>query len=151
MNLQKPKPTVLQTAPLPITGLPTQKRCTQDSNLQALTGQRFSRPLPHHPDTRHNMEMWLLGFEPKSSDSQSEVLTCTMISQAKSCPDATHPCPCYAWVSLPSVETTGTLPHYVRAIPWLLYDSHSDPSGTRTRHFRLERPVNWPFIRWDHE
>ena len=43
----------------------------------------------------------------------------------------------------------GALPHFVRAIPWLLYDSHSDPSGIRTRHFRLERPVNWPFIRWD--
>ena len=107
MNLQKPKLPDLQSGPLPITGLPTQKRCTQDSNLQVFTDQRFSRPLLHHPDMQHNMEMWLLGFEPKSSDSQSEVLTRTMISQAKSCPDATHPRPCYAWVSLPSVETTG--------------------------------------------
>ena len=29
-------------------------RRAQDSNLQALSGQRFSRPLPHHPDTRQN-------------------------------------------------------------------------------------------------
>ena len=62
-------------------GVPTQKRRVHDSNMQALTGQRFSRPLPHHPDTRHNMEMWLLGFEPKSSDSQSEVLTLVRQSQ----------------------------------------------------------------------
>ena len=26
------------------------KRSTQDSNLQALSSQRFSKPLPHHPD-----------------------------------------------------------------------------------------------------
>ena len=26
------------------------KRCTQDSNLQSFSAQRFSRPLPHHPD-----------------------------------------------------------------------------------------------------
>ena len=29
------------------------KRCAQDSNLQALSSQRFSRPLPPHPDTQH--------------------------------------------------------------------------------------------------
>ena len=28
-------------------------RCTQDSNLQAVPDQRFSRPLPHHPDMQH--------------------------------------------------------------------------------------------------
>ena len=31
-----------------------------------------------------------------------------------------------------------------------LYESHSDPSGTRTQHFRIESPVNEPFIRWYH-
>ena len=74
-------PTILRTAPLPITGLPTQKRRTQDSNLQVLTDQRFSRPLPHHPDIRRIMKMWLLGFEPKSSDPQSEVLALVRQSQ----------------------------------------------------------------------
>lgn len=29
------------------------QRCTQDSNLQAFYSQRFSRPLPHHPDMQH--------------------------------------------------------------------------------------------------
>ena len=28
-------------------------RCAQDSNLQAFYSQRFSRPLPHRPDTQH--------------------------------------------------------------------------------------------------
>lgn len=35
------------------TAHPCQWRRAQDSNLQACYSQRFSRPLPHHPDTRH--------------------------------------------------------------------------------------------------
>ncbi len=97
----------IRTCKVAPAGLVDSRQNRPHRGLAALTGQRLGGPLPHHPDTRHNMEMWLLGFEPKSSDSQSEVLTRTMISQAKSCPDATHPRPCYAWVSLPSVETTG--------------------------------------------
>ena len=91
-----------------------------------------------------------MGFEPISSDSQSEVLARTRISQAKSCPIARRAIrsPLRGDISH-FVRDHGTLPHLVRAIPWLLYDSHSDPSGTWTRHFRLERPANWPFILWD--
>ena len=33
--------------------LHSNKRRAQDSNLQSLSAQRFSRPLPHRPDTRH--------------------------------------------------------------------------------------------------
>ena len=29
------------------------QRCTQDSNLQTLSGKRFSRPRPHSPDMQH--------------------------------------------------------------------------------------------------
>ena len=50
---------------------------------------------------------------------------------------------CDQWESNPYLQI-----HNLRY--WPLYDSHSDPSGARTQHFRLERPVNWPFIRWDH-
>ncbi len=50
LNQQNPKTHDLQSWPLPITGYPPKARCTQDSNLQASKGQRFSRPLPHHPD-----------------------------------------------------------------------------------------------------
>ena len=32
-------------------------RCTQDSNLQAVTGQTLSRRLPHHPDMQR---IWCL-------------------------------------------------------------------------------------------
>ncbi len=41
-----------QTCTLP-SELHSYKRRTQDSNLQVLPDQRFSRPLPHHPDIRH--------------------------------------------------------------------------------------------------
>ena len=49
---------------------------------------------------------------------------------------------CDQWESNPYLQI-----HNLRY--WPLYDSHSDPSGARTQHFRLERPVNWPFIRLD--
>ena len=50
----EPRSAVLETAVLPLHHRPKilYKRRAQDSNLQALSDQRFSRPLPLHPDTR---------------------------------------------------------------------------------------------------
>ena len=72
----EPSSIVLETIMLPIAP-PTYIRCTQDSNLQTISGQRFSRPLPHHPDMQHTL---VTGLEPihhskmDSSDQQSAVL-----------------------------------------------------------------------------